>query len=191
MFQLGNGGIVHGEYGTTACIEGGAVSHLDRTYVIFDGDNDMWAYAFMKGWKANDRIDFDFGDAHDLRTLSSQAPERTVKTALRGRMASSRQAVVLVGEATKNLYRFVRWEIELAMDMDLPIVVANLNGLRIRDEDRCPPIVREHCAMHVAFKMRIIMHALDGFSPWYRGGGAQREPGWRYFTDEDYRSVGL
>jgi hypothetical protein len=24
-------------------------------YVIFDGDNDKWAYAYMNGWKANSR----------------------------------------------------------------------------------------------------------------------------------------
>jgi hypothetical protein len=32
------------------------------TYVIFDGDNDRWAYAYMRGWKVNDRVEFDFRD---------------------------------------------------------------------------------------------------------------------------------
>jgi hypothetical protein len=31
----------------------------DPTYVIFDGDNDQWAYRYMRGWKANERLDFD------------------------------------------------------------------------------------------------------------------------------------
>jgi hypothetical protein len=30
------------------------MSYRNKTYVIFDGDNDMWAYAYMKGWKANE-----------------------------------------------------------------------------------------------------------------------------------------
>jgi len=29
------------------------MSYRNKTYVIFDGDNDMWAYSYMKGWKAN------------------------------------------------------------------------------------------------------------------------------------------
>ena len=33
------------------------------TYVIFDGDNDMYAYRFMRGWKAREHIDVDFDDA--------------------------------------------------------------------------------------------------------------------------------
>ena len=40
------------------------MSYRDKTYVIFDGDNDIWAYGFMKGWKKNEHIDFDFDDAH-------------------------------------------------------------------------------------------------------------------------------
>ena len=34
-------------------------------YVAFDGDKDKWAYAFMKGWKTNERVDF------DLKTLTT------------------------------------------------------------------------------------------------------------------------
>ena len=40
--------------------------------------------------------------------------------------------MVLVGEKTKNLYKFVRWEIELAIKLGLPIIVANLNKTTVR-----------------------------------------------------------
>ncbi|MFZ1895266.1 MAG: hypothetical protein WAU59_14485 [Rhodoplanes sp.] len=49
------------------------MSYKDPSYVIFDGDNDKWAYGYMKGLKQNDRVDFDFRDAHDLLP---PAPER-------------------------------------------------------------------------------------------------------------------
>lgn len=39
------------------------MGYQDTTYIIFDGDKDRWAYAFMKGWKALKNIDFDFRDA--------------------------------------------------------------------------------------------------------------------------------
>ena len=38
------------------------------TYVAFDGDKDVWAYRFMRGWSANKRIDFELLDAHDLKS---------------------------------------------------------------------------------------------------------------------------
>jgi hypothetical protein len=34
------------------------------------GDKDQWAYRFMRGWKANEHIDFDFYDAHDLTAMT-------------------------------------------------------------------------------------------------------------------------
>jgi len=106
------------------------MGYRNKTYVIFDGDNDMWAYAYMKGWKESEHIEFDFHDAHDLRPLTDRASEETVRSRLRERFSNSRQAIVLVGEHTKNLYRFLRWEIVIALGLDLPIVAVNLNGKR-------------------------------------------------------------
>lgn len=166
------------------------MSYRNKTYVIFDGDNDMWAYAYMKGWKQNERIDFNFYDAHDIRPLTLRASEQTVKDRLRQRMAGAKQVVVLVGAQTKNLFRFVRWEIDLAIKKDLPIVVVNLNNNRRMDSKLCPPILREHCAIHVAFKKNIIKFALDKFSEWYVREG-HRTPGWRYYKDDIYRDLGL
>lgn len=166
------------------------MSYRNKTYVIFDGDNDMWAYAYMKGWKANENVGFNFYDAHDLRPLTSRASEETVKRSLRERMANAKQVIVLVGEHTRHLYRFVRWEIELAMEKDLPIVVVNLNGRRHHDDQLCPPILRTHCAIHVAFKMKIIQLALDGFVPWYNSSNRE-DSGPRYYEDAEYVRLGL
>ncbi len=49
------------------------MSYRDKTYVIFDGDKDMWTYAYMKGWKQRENIDFNFYDAHDIRPLTDRA----------------------------------------------------------------------------------------------------------------------
>lgn len=166
------------------------MSYRNKTYVIFDADNDMWAYAFMKGWKNNENVDFNFFDAHDLRPLTARASEETVKRGLRERMANAKQVIVVVGEHTRHLYRFVRWEIELAMRQDLPIVVVNLNDRRNYDPVRCPPILSGHCAIHVAFKMRIIQRALDGFVPWYNSPDRE-ESGPRHYDENEYARLGL
>ena len=59
------------------------MSYRNNTYVIFDGDNDMWSYAYMKGWKEREHLDFNFVDAHDIRPLTDRASEDTVKDRLR------------------------------------------------------------------------------------------------------------
>lgn len=47
-------------------------SYRNKTYVIFDGDNDLWAYAYMKGWNESEHIEFDFYGADDLRPLTNR-----------------------------------------------------------------------------------------------------------------------
>lgn len=166
------------------------MSYRNKTYVIFDGDNDMWAYAYMKGWKENKKIDFNFHDAHDIKPLSDRASEETVKERLRERFSSAKQAIVLIGENTKNLYHFVRWEIEVALKLDLPIIAVNLNDKRRYDPYRCPPILRDKYVVHVSFNMKIIRHALDNFPDEY----TRRDPsnsGSRYYNDDVYRKLGL
>ena len=170
------------------------MSYRDPTYVVFDGDADGWAYRFMRGWKANERVDFDFRDAHDLDSMTSRAQsEAYVKGQLRERMRASTAVIVLVGEKTRNLYKFVRWELELAQALDLPMIAANLNNFRMQDTERCPAIIRDKCVMHVAFKLRIIQFALDEFVKWYRltATAADKAAGWRYYPDTVYQRLGI
>lgn len=167
------------------------MSYRDKTYVIFDGDNDKWAYDFMRGWNASKHVDFDFANAHDLKPLREDAfVESTIKRRLRERFEHTGQAIVLIGEHTKNLYRFVRWEIETAQDLDLPIVAVNLNQKRGYDALLCPAIMRDKYIVHVTFRARIIKLALDKFPAEYRSR-SRNEGGNRNYSDDVYRSVGI
>jgi len=161
------------------------------TYVIFDGDKDHYAYAFMKGWKVNERVEFDFRDAHDIGAMTGRAQDEAyVKSQLRKRMESSSQVLVLVGESTKNLRKFVGWEIDLAMTLGLPIIVVNLNENRIMDPRLCPVPLRTGYIAHIAYKRAIIKYALENFPGEFAGRDANAT-GPRYYSDEVYRKLGL
>jgi hypothetical protein len=164
------------------------MSYRNKTYVIFDADDDLWAYAYMKGWKNNDRIDFDFYDAHDLNKLLDGSSEETVKRKLRERLANTKQAVLLIGAKTKNLYRYVRWELECCLDLGIPIVAVNLNDKRSLDSNRCPPIVQGEPVLHVSFKMKIIKYALDDFCENY---SAHKNKVDLYYPDAVYAKLGI
>lgn len=60
-------------------------------------------------------------------------------------------------------YKWLRWELDLALELGLPIVAVNLNEKRFKDPDRCPPIIRDECAVHIPFKMKAIKFALDNW----------------------------
>ena len=152
------------------------------TYVAFDGDKDVWAYRFMRGWSANKRIDFELLDAHDPDNMTAKARgEAYVKSKLRERMNRSTAVVVLVGESTKFLHKYVRWDIELAIELGLPLIAVNLNKIRGLDDDSCPSILRDTCAVHIPFKLAAIKHALDDWPTRYRGlAPAERKGSWSY-----------
>ncbi|MBZ9822376.1 TIR domain-containing protein [Mesorhizobium sp. CA4] len=164
------------------------MAYRNKTYVIFDGDEDMWAYGFMKGWKQSEHIDFDFYDAHDINGIRDGSGEETVKRRLRERLANTKQAIVVIGEKTKNLYRYVRWEIETCLNKGIPIVATNLNGSR-RIDDRCPPVLRDKDAIFVPFRARIIKYALDDFVDNF-GNYQGKGDNWHY-VDKVYRDLGL
>lgn len=163
----------------------------DASYVIFDGDNDKWAYTFMQGWKSNENVDFDFEDAHDLDNMTSRAQgEVYVKARLTERMKKASAVIVLIGDSTKNLYRFVRWELDLALELGLPIIAVNLNGSRSQD-NLVPPIIRDKCVVHTSFKMKIIQHALDQWPNEFYSLEMDQKNSVRYYNDAVYESLSI
>lgn len=167
------------------------MAYRNKTYVAFDGDNDIWAYRYMNGWKQNDNTTFDFYNAHDLSQARDTSTEESIKRSLRLRLSNSKVFVILVGEYTKNLYKFVRWEIEQAIAMNLPIIVVNLNKSRRHDDTFCPPILDRHLAVHISYNARILQHALENWPSEYYQLQKAGTTGARSYNDSVYRGYGL
>lgn len=169
------------------------MSYKNNTYVIFDGDTDMKHYRLMTAWKAHDHIDFDFHDAHDLNSARDTSTEEAIKAQLRIRMAHSKQVIVLVGENTFRLRKFVPWEIELARKKDIPIIVVNLNGKKVYDSYLCPSAVEDQTyTIHIPFGRKIIKYALDNFPSNYHNSRDRETKGHNFhYKDHVYAELGL
>lgn len=157
------------------------MSYRNKTYIIFDADNDMKYYRLMQAWKENEKIDFNFHNAHELNNLRPYSTEITIKNKLRERIKNSKQAIVLVGESTKNLHKFVRWEIEIALSLDLPIIAVNLDKNN-KETIKTPPILKNTAYfVNVPFEMKKIKHALDFFPNEYKKN-KNEAPSSRHYT---------
>lgn len=163
----------------------------ENTYVAFDGDKDIHYYRLMKAWKQNDNSNFNFHDAHDLAQSRDSSSEETIKRSLQLRMQGSHLFVLLVGESTKYLYKFVRWEIEQALKREMPIVVVNLNGKRAMDLDRCPSLIQDELSLHISYNTKIMQKALESWPGSYRSLKAQNAKGPYYYEESVYKSLGL
>lgn len=166
------------------------MAYRNKTYIAFDGDNDMHFYRLMTAWCANEKFDFDFYDAHDLNTARDSSQEESIKRQLRERFANSKAFIILIGEKTKLLTKFVKWEIETAIRLELPIIAVNLNKARSQDS-LCPPALKDALAIYVPFGEKIITYAL---SNWPSSDAAHRkagETGPYHYKDSVYKDLGL
>ena len=167
------------------------MAYRNKTYVCFDGDNDMQYYRLMQAWHQNDRSPFAFYDAHDLNSARDTSQEASIKRQLHVRLNNSKVFVVLIGERTRYLTKFVRWEMEQALRLSMPIIAVNLNGLRWRDDNRCPPIIREELAMHISYNPAIMQLALEEWPAEDQALRRQGRTGPFYYFPEVYTRLGL
>ena len=157
--------------------------YRNKTYVAFDGDNDIHYYWLMKAWKQNDGFDFNFHDAHDLNQAYDSSKEESIKRQLAIRFQNSKLFILLVGEHTKYLRKFVPWEIEHALRLDLPILVINLNQYRQIDWGRCPVSLTSCLSLHVPYSPKVIQYAMNDWPLQHQDFMQQGELSPRYYID--------
>ena len=167
------------------------MSYRNKVFISFDGDNDIHYYRLMRAWKQNDRTDFNFFDAHDINTARDTSLEATIKARLRERLLNAKVVVSLIGDNTRYLYKFVRWELEQSLSLGLPIIGVNLNGKRSQDSDRCPPVIRDSLVVYVSFKSAILQHALENWPDEFYRSKRQGVTGPRYYDDNVYTRLVL
>jgi hypothetical protein len=167
------------------------VSYQNKTFVSFDGDSDIHYYRLMAAWKQNDNLSFNFYNAHDLNSARDSSSEESIKAQLAERLRNTKVFVLLVGQSTRYLYKFVLWEIEQALKRGLPIIVVNLNGKRSMDSERCPPLLQSALAIHISFNAAMMQHALENWPTSCASLRAQGKSGPYYYEEKVYRGLGL
>ncbi len=166
------------------------MAYRNKVYVAMDADNDLHYYRLLQAWKQSDYTTFNFYDAHDLNTILDRS-EASIKDGLQERFRNAKTFVLLVGNHTRYLHKFVRWEIEQALKRKLPCIVVNLNGKRDQDNDRCPPIIRDHPAIHISFNAKIMEYALDNWPQFHTANSGNEIKQAYHYKESVYQGLGL
>ena len=169
------------------------MAYRNKTYVAFDGDEDICSYYLMKAWKQSDNTDFCFYDAHDLNNARDTSQEESIKKQLAERMKNSKTFVLLLGEKTKNLRKFVPWEIEHAIKLDLPIIVVNLNKKRNIDYERMPKLLSNKLCIVCSFNPKIMQYSLENWPKRHKELKLEKDidPRPRYWKEKVYEKLGI
>lgn len=169
------------------------MSYRNKTYVAFASE-DIHCYRLMEAWRDNQKIDFDFFDAHDLYISRDTSRPETIKRNLRERMKNAKQIVLLGSSNAKRKggdgVSFLAHEVRVAIEFDLPVVVSNLDQDRNIDRSYIPqPLLdADYYTLSVSFQPSIIKHALEHYVPAYEQGG---KSGPHYYKGEVYERLGL
>jgi hypothetical protein len=169
------------------------MSYRNKTYAAFASE-DIHLYRMMEAWRDNKRIDFNFFDAHDLYISRDTSRPETIKRNLRERMKNATQ-IVLLGTAAAKRKRadgnsFLAHEVSLAIEFNLPVVVANTDGDRNIDRNFIPKpfLSADYYTISVSFQPAIIRFALDNYVAAFHKGG---KSGPHYYKEQVYRNLGL
>ncbi len=169
------------------------MSYRNKTYVAFASE-DIHYYRLMEAWRDSGKIGFNFYDAHDLYISRDTSLPETIRRNLRERMKNAKQ-IVLLGSATgrrkgSDGKSFLAHEITVAIEFDLPIVVANVDSKRTVDRTVIPQALLDvdHYTVSVSFQPAIIMHALDDYAAEY-GSSGKRGP--HQYNGSTYSALGL
>jgi hypothetical protein len=134
---------------------------LPRTFVGFSS-TDIHYYRLMLAWKANEHIEFNFTNCQLAQEINSE-DEAYIKRKCRERIDMAGTFAVLIGQDTRFKYKYVRWEMEVAIEKNCRIIGINLDGSRRVVDATCPPIIRNIGAIFVPFSPKIVAYALENY----------------------------
>lgn len=153
---------------------------LPRTFVGFSS-TDLHYYRLMLAWKQNEHIDFNFADCQLEQEIDSDN-ESYIKRKCRERINLAGSFISLIGTDTRFKHKYVRWELEVALEKGCRIIGVNVDKSRKMVEATCPPIIRDVGAIFVPFSPKIIAYALENYQ--------MKEKGNYYYKDEIYKKLG-
>jgi hypothetical protein len=153
---------------------------LPRTFVGFSS-TDIHYYRLMLAWKANEHIDFNFVNCQLGQEINSE-DEAYIKRKCRERIDMAGTFAVIIGQDTRSKYKYVRWEMEVAIEKKCRIIGINIDQSRRVVDATCPSIIRNIGAIFVPFSPKIVAYALENY---------KMHPSNDYhYNDEVYRELG-
>ena len=162
-----------------------------KIFVAYEGTTDLEFANEIKNWVDKEKNPYDLFDALDELKLIDKMDDDKLKMNMQNNMSSADLFVVVIGPKTKSFRKFVRWQVEYAVNSGKPVIAINLNGIRSVDFDRCPTFLKKNLSMHITAQNEIFEYALENWpQSHYQKFAKEDHKTYRYTTDV-YDKLGL
>lgn len=162
-----------------------------KIYVAFDGDNDIEYYNRLKEFKNQNGETYEFFDGYEFYPLLDKVNDDDLKQQVLQKVSQADIVIVLMGPTTKSMRRYIRWQVEGAINLGKPIIVVNENNIRAVDFDKCPALIKKALTLHISFNEVILECALENWPSMHQGYVAKEKKGMFKFPTEVYTHLGL
>lgn len=158
------------------------MAYRNAVYVAFNGcgtkcfiESDIKYYNLIKAWKENKDIDFTFSNSHETTyAVKDSSLTETLKARLKARLNNSKNLLLIVTKNTLDSSQIVKYEIETAIKLELPIILAYVEEERIKNIEerhkRALPYYlkekvdkREIRCLYIPFKLGAIKKSINDF----------------------------
>lgn len=160
-------------------------------YVAFDGKNDLEYYEKLKEFTQEDGSKFNFTDGFEFYSQVDKVDDDQLKQNVLNKVKEASIVVVLMGTTTKTMRKYIRWQVEGAINLGLPIIVVNENNIRSIDFDRCPMLVKKSLSLHISFNEKVLRCAVEAWPALHYGYVNKEKKGLFRFPAEVYTQLGI
>ena len=98
-----------------------------------------------------------------LKEEVNKTDDEILKEKFKSVLSSCDIFIFLIGKNSKKRVKFLLWQQAIALELQKPIVVLNLNFLRSVDYDRTPQALTKNLSLHCAFHEPIVNYAVNVF----------------------------
>lgn len=124
---------------------------LGKIYVIFDGVANSKAYDELKKFKQADGEKFDFYDGIEYLKELDKTNDDELKAKIQENMNQADCVLVLLSKNVKSMRRFIKWQIEYAVNQEKVLFSMNCNRIRSIDYDVTPTILKNKLSLYLPF----------------------------------------
>ena len=125
------------------------MGYKGKIYVAFNALNDMNMYKALEAFEQEDGSKFNFYNGAQFANLLDKENDDVLKNKIQKNMDGSDLVVVLLSKTLKSMRRFSKWQVEYAINKQMPIIALNNNALRGVDYDIMPTILKNHLCLIV------------------------------------------